>query len=512
MDTDVGLRSLSFLMKFSAPAMRPRLPLHLFFLATCLPRGKMQGRRSRYVFAGAAAAAASSLGLVLAVAVLRHRWASGSLLQRGGQLASTWGHGAAHAALGEPHTFEARRGGDLGDEVTDFAYDGLNPLTQAAMADGIGSPQHDDGDMLVPADLVERNGFTYFKQHGPIATTKLRLQDLPGYNDFSAMEKAASAKGKPKPPALEALVAGALGLNARTPKHSLKWKMAQWEKAQKAKATQRQMMKIQTLQDKTSSGETEVVDPSDDSAYDTKLERLGVNVGSKPSEGGLSTHGDDFMPADGLEDPYSMGSTPRRESHGNTLGGDFFGHVGDMPFTKQQIQAQVRMPRRQQALLQALAGTGWAKPALPYEHVPKGSTFAGFHTAENTGLRPGMGLNARVNSYFYPDYARIVSGAWKFRNYDLDASYLVPEVDAFGQFNATGQHMLPTLTPVVGNSQYATPCNDDALECAPGPAAANFSGVGARFLWAGGLRDGGGVSPARLDPIPVSMSPFAFPV
>ena len=123
-----------------------------------------------------------------------------------------------------------------------------------------------------------------------------------------------------------------------------------------------------------------------------------------------------------------------------------------------------------------------------------------------------MGLNARVNSYFYPDYARIVSGAWKFRNYDLDASYLVPEVDAFGQFNATGQHMLPTLTPVVGNSQYATPCNDDALECAPGPAAANFSGVGARFLWAGGLRDGGGVSPARLDPIPVSMSPFAFPV
>ena len=473
----------------------------------------MLARRSRYVSAAAAAAAASSLGLVLAVAILRHRWASRSLLQRGGQLASTWGHGAAHAALGEPHTFEARRGGDLGDEVTDFAYDGLNPLTQAAMADGIGSPQHDDGDMLVPADLVEQNGFTFFKQHGPTATTQLRLQDLPGYNDFSAMEKAASAKDKHKPPALEALVVGALGLNARTPKHSLEWKMAQWEKAhQRTKATQRQMMKIQTLQDKMSSGETEAVDPSDDSAYATKLERLGVNVGSKPSEGGLSTHGDDFMPADGLEDPYSIGPTPRRESHGNTLGGDFFGHVGDMPLTKQQIQAQVRMPRRQQALLQALADTGWAKPAFPYEHVKKGSTFAGFHTAENTGLRPGMGLNARVNSYFYPDYARIVSGAWKFRNYDSDASYLVPEVDAFGQFNATGQHMLPTLTPVVGNSQYATPCNDDALECAPVPAAANFSGVGARFLWAGGLRDGGGVSPARLDPIPVSMSPFAFPV
>ena len=78
-------------------------------------------------------------------------------------------------------------------------------------------------------------------------------------------------------------------------------------------------------------GAPSVSDPSDPGMYETKLEKLGVNVGSKPSQGGWATSGDAFVKADGLEDPYAVGPSPLREHNGNTIGGDWFGHVGDMP-------------------------------------------------------------------------------------------------------------------------------------------------------------------------------------
>jgi len=102
-------------------------------------------------------------------------------------------------------------------------------------------------------------------------------------------------------------------------------------------------------------GAPSVADPSDDSMYETKLEKLGVNVGSKPSEHGFSTQGDTFIKSDGLESSYSLAPTPQREHNGNTIGGDFFGHVGDMPWTKEQIQAQVRRRHTQARHTQALA-------------------------------------------------------------------------------------------------------------------------------------------------------------
>ena len=83
-------------------------------------------------------------------------------------------------------------------------------------------------------------------------------------------------------------------------------------------------------------------DPSDDALYETKLEKLGVNIGGKPSQGGFATDGDDFVRAHPLEQSYALGPSPQRERSGNTLGGDWFGHLGDMPWTKAQIQAQAR--------------------------------------------------------------------------------------------------------------------------------------------------------------------------
>ena len=100
-------------------------------------------------------------------------------------------------------------------------------------------------------------------------------------------------------------------------------------------------------------------DPSDDALYETKLEKLGVNVGGKPSQGGFATDGDDFVRAHPLEQSYALGPSPQREHSGNTLGGDWFGHLGDMPWTKAQIQAQARSraggahTRRQQMMLAA---------------------------------------------------------------------------------------------------------------------------------------------------------------
>ena len=114
-------------------------------------------------------------------------------------------------------------------------------------------------------------------------------------------------------------------------------------------------------------GPPAVADPADDNMYATKLEKLGVNVGSKPSQGGFSTHGDVFVKADGLEESYGVGPSPQREHNGNTIGGDFFGHVGDMPWTKEQIQAQARREHTQALAVlpggKGPASKGWCQCA-----------------------------------------------------------------------------------------------------------------------------------------------------
>jgi hypothetical protein len=85
----------------------------------------------------------------------------------------------------------------------------------------------------------------------------------------------------------------------------------------------------------------------------------------------------------------------------------------------------------------AEVGAPWHKPTpfrgsymhatFPYENEPTGF-FAGWHTVENTGLNVGMGKHRDVNQYYYPDAVRVTTGDWHFHNYDLDGSYMVPEV------------------------------------------------------------------------------------
>ena len=53
------------------------------------------------------------------------------------------------------------------------------------------------------------------------------------------------------------------------------------------------------------------------------------------------------------------------------------------------------------------------------------STFAGQHTPNNSSVNPGMGTNRDKNQYLYPEFMRIETGDWKFRNYDMNTSYLV---------------------------------------------------------------------------------------
>jgi len=87
--------------------------------------------------------------------------------------------------------------------------------------------------------------------------------------------------------------------------------------------------------------------------------------------------------------------------------------------------------------------------------------LAGWHTVENTGLNVGMGKHRDVNSYYYPSATRVTTGDWHFHNYDLDGSYMVPEVHAFHTYNSTGENVLPVLKPVTGREQYTVPGNPD---------------------------------------------------
>uniref|UniRef100_A0A7S4N383 Uncharacterized protein n=1 Tax=Guillardia theta TaxID=55529 RepID=A0A7S4N383_GUITH len=165
-----------------------------------------------------------------------------------------------HSALGTPQDLPNLRGEELGDEVMDL------PQSDS---------EHDDGDMYVPAEMM--NSYTF----------------------------------KQKPVSISL----ATGNSRSNPM---------------------------------------LADPSDPSMYDSKLAKLGVNVGAAPAQGSFATHGDAFVSADNLEDSYSVGPSPNREIHGNTIGGDWFGHVGEPLLTRAQIQAQSAVPKT--AKFTSLAG------------------------------------------------------------------------------------------------------------------------------------------------------------
>jgi len=158
----------------------------------------------------------------------------------------------------------------------------------------IANDLHDDGDMHVPAEYMD--SYT-FKQRKPLTS---QLRSL-GKAQAKFQRDQQRFGRTPKTQALRAVIAGPPA----------------------------------------------IADPSDDAMYQTKLQKLGVNVGSAPSQGGFSSQGDTFIHNDGLEESYSLAPTPQREHNGNTIGGDFFGHVGDMPWTKEQIQAQARRQHTQ---------------------------------------------------------------------------------------------------------------------------------------------------------------------
>ena len=60
----------------------------------------------------------------------------------------------------------------------------------------------------------------------------------------------------------------------------------------------------------------------------------GVFVGEQEQ-----THAQDVaMAADKMEASYNTGVSPVRELQPNTIGGDFFGHIGEAPITREQVQ------------------------------------------------------------------------------------------------------------------------------------------------------------------------------
>ena len=140
-----------------------------------------------------------------------------------------------HPAMGEPQPHEVKRGGDMGDEVIDM------PIANAL---------HDDGDMHVPAEVVAENNMMFDKQPKPLKSILRSLEKAKVNPKLLSLDK---AHRRSKKQTLKAVYAGAPALS----------------------------------------------DPSDEAMYATKLETLGVNIGSHPSQGGFSTHGDVFIKTDG---------------------------------------------------------------------------------------------------------------------------------------------------------------------------------------------------------------------
>ena len=259
-----------------------------------------------------------ALGMLAGLHVVRRDSAS-ALLQEGAPVQymhktqqlkpTTLGAPTKHTAMGEPQPHELKRGGDMGDEVIDM------PIANAL---------HDDGDMHVPAEVVAENNMMFDKQPKPLKSILRSLEKAKVNPKLLSLDK---AHRRLKKQTLKAVYAGAPALS----------------------------------------------DPSDEAMYATKLETLGVNIGSHPSQGGLSTHGDVFIKTDGLEGSYSVSPAPQREMMHNTIGGDFFGHIGDALWTKEQIQAQARRAPAHALPTQALAS------------LPHGSTSNGWCQCAGAG-------------------------------------------------------------------------------------------------------------------------------
>ena len=240
---------------------------------------------------------------LLAGALLVDQGRSRALLQKGQVL---YGAQAQTQQLTDYAIQHAPMGEDQMHEVRQGGDMG-DEVIDMPIANGL----HDDGDMHVPAEYME--SYT-FKQRRPL-TSQLRSLD----------------------------------------QTQAKYKLDKQRFRRAGKSSTHQLRAV-------IAGPPAIADPSDDAMYATKLQKLGVNVGSAPSQGGFSSQGDTFIHNDALEESYSLGAVPQREHNGNTIGGDFFGHVGDMPWTKEQIQAQARHTRAQALAVMPATGSsanGW---------------------------------------------------------------------------------------------------------------------------------------------------------
>mmetsp|Transcript_13354 Transcript_13354/g.31295 ORF Transcript_13354/g.31295 Transcript_13354/m.31295 type:complete len:86 (-) Transcript_13354:118-375(-) len=78
---------------------------------------------------------------------------------------------------------------------------------------------------------------------------------------------------------------------------------------------------------------------------------------------------------------------------------------------------------------------------LPANQLQLPSTYAGYNVPENSPLNPGMAMNSRSNSYWWPSAPE--NDGWKFSNYDMPGSYAEPVVNPYEPVNRfSGNPML----------------------------------------------------------------------
>lgn len=106
-----------------------------------------------------------------------------------------------------------------------------------------------------------------------------------------------------------------------------------------------------------------------------RLCELGVNVGDS-----ALNQGDIAIPAQGLEQSYTAMPSPNRETTFNTVGGDWFGHLGHPAVTREEVQAgkAVKPSSLRQARLQSLDQVGFFHSVMApltqepsYEDLPR---------------------------------------------------------------------------------------------------------------------------------------------
>ena len=62
-----------------------------------------------------------------------------------------------------------------------------------------------------------------------------------------------------------------------------------------------------------------------------------------------------------------------------------------------------------------------------------------FWQLEDSPLNPGMGSNSGLNHYFASDIVGLNTGAWTYKPYDMNESYLVPVADVLDDSGAPFQ-------------------------------------------------------------------------